>query len=312
MTNPPQGPPQSGGHNEPSPWAPPPAQVPVPPPADHTAYIPRVDDPTVAAGPQAAPPQPPVEAKKESALRRFITDPLSIVLIFVIIIALSIAGLLGGELYARKRANSVVSQVVSCVVQDQATASFSFVPPFLWQHLNSSYTDISVETAGNQIRDAKGMKLNLSIKDVKLEKTGDSAGTIGSLIANVSWSSAGIKQTLQDAIPLFGGIVSGVTTDKSAGTLELTGPLGKVIAKPTVVNHGISMEVQEVSGLGFTLPRETVQPALDLFTAQLTKNYPMGIQADSVSVTDDGVQTQLSASNATIPRGEEDPCFANV
>ena len=41
--------------------------------------------------------------------------------------------------------------------------SFGVVPPFLWQHFNKHYTNISVETAGNQVRDAKGMKV---IQDV--------------------------------------------------------------------------------------------------------------------------------------------------
>lgn len=66
----------------------------------------------------------------------------------------------------------------------------------------------------------------------------------------------------------------------------------------------------ELTGLGFTLPRETVQPALDAFLGQLTKNYPMGIKADSVKVTDSGVESQFSTTNADIPKGQQDPCFA--
>jgi DUF2993 family protein len=323
MTNPPPGPP-SGGHpspgQDPSPWAPTPGQTPAPgPPPDQdiTGYIPRAQVPPKGYPPpqeyaQRAQPYPEEPQEKGSALRRFFTDPLSIVLTFVIVLALAIAGLLGGELYARHEADSVVSSVVECVVQDKATASFDFVPPFLWQHATKSYTNLKVETAGNQVRDAKGMKLNLDIRDVKLRNNGDSAGTIGSLTANIDWSSDGIKETVQGAIPIFGGIVSSVATNPSDGTIELTGPLGKVVAKPTVSNGGLSLEVQEVSGLGFTLPRETVQPALDLFTAQLTKNYPMGIQAQSVTVTDSGVQSVFSATNATIPQGGQDACFAKL
>ena len=51
--------------------------------------------------------------------------------------------------------------------------------------------------------------------------------------------------------------------------------------------------MQELTGLGFTLPREAVQPALDAFSSQLTKNYPLGIHADSVQVTDSGVTSQV-------------------
>ena len=67
-----------------------------------------------------------------------------------------------------------------------------------------------------------------------------------------------------------------------------------------------------LSGLGFTLPRETVQPALDAFSTQLTKNYPLGIHADDVQVTDAGVTARFSTRNASIPAGNEDPCFAGL
>jgi hypothetical protein len=84
------------------------------------------------------------------------------------------------------------------------------------------------------------------------------------------------------------------------------------VAKPAVVDSGIALQVTELTGLGFTLPRETVQPALDAFTTQLTKNYPLGIHADSIQVTDSGVVSQFSTQNATIPKGQQDPCFAGL
>jgi hypothetical protein len=218
----------------------------------------------------------------------------------------------GGELYARSRADSVVTKATECVVQDSAKASFGIVPPFLWQHMSGHYTNINIETAGNQVRQAKGMKVIINIKDVRLEDTANASGSIGSLVANINWTADGIKQTIQDAIPIVGSFVTGVTTDPSAGTIELQGMLGKITAKPEVVDNGIALEVTELSGLGFTLPRETVQPALDAFTSTLTKNYPLGIHADSVQVTDTGVVSQFSTQNASIPKGNEDPCFAGL
>jgi hypothetical protein len=282
------------------PWARPANQAPpVPPP------------PQFPQGPpQPAPPQ------KDSSLlvkiKNLFRDPLSIVLVVVIVFALVLAGVLAGELYARGRADTVVSKVVSCVVEDEASASFDPVPPFLLQHMTGHYTNLNVETAGNQIRDAKGMKVNLSIDDVRLEDTATSSGSVGSLIAQITWSADGIQQTIQDAIPLVGSFVNDVKTDPSAGTIELVGSLGSIVAKPAVVNKGIQLQVTELSGLGFTLPREVVQPALDVFTSQLTENYPMGIHADTVRVTESGVVSQFSTENAEIPKGQEDPCFAGL
>ena len=294
------------------PWARPASQgPPVPPPPQ----FPQGPPPGQPAPPSAAPPQAAPPQKDSSLLvktKKLVRDPLSIVLVVVIVIALVAAGLLAGELYARSRADSVVAQATECVTQDSASVSFGALPPFLMQHVSGHYTNIHIETAGNQIRQAKGMKVNVVIKDVRLEDTATSGGSIGSLVANVTWSSQGIKETIQNAIPLVGSFVTGVTTNPSAGTIELQGALGNITAKPAVVDNGISLQVTELTGLGFALPRETVQPALDAFSAQLTKNYPLGIHADSVQVTDTGVVSQFSTQNATIPKQNEDPCFANL
>jgi hypothetical protein len=292
------------------PWARPANQAPpVPPPPQ----FPQGPPPGHVGGP---PPPPAAPPQKDSSLlvkiKKLFRDPLSIVLVAVIFVALVLAGLLAAELYARKRADSVVSRVVSCTVQDEASASFDPVPPFLLQHMTGHYTNLNVETAGNQIRDAKGMKVVLSIDDVRLEDTATSSGSVGSLIAQITWSSVGIKQTIQDSVPLVGAFVTGVTTDPSAGTIELQGALGSIVAKPQVSNGGLGLQVTELTGLGFTLPRESVQPALDLFSKQLTDNYPMGIHADNVQVTETGVVSQFSTQNAEIPKGEEDPCFAGL
>ena len=245
-------------------------------------------------------------------IKNLFRDPLSIVLVVVIVIALVAAGLLAGELYARSRAESIVAKSTECVVQDSVSASFGALPPFLIQHMSGHYTNIHIETAGNQVRQAKGMKVNLVIKDVRLEDTANSGGSIGSLVANVTWSSQGIKDTIQNAIPIVGSFVTGVTTNPSDGTIELQGTLGVIKAKPAVADNGIGLQVTELTGLGFALPRETVQPALDAFTSQLTTNYPLGIHADSVQVTDTGVVSQFSTQNASIPKGNEDPCFAGL
>lgn len=245
-------------------------------------------------------------------LKKLFSDPLSIVLVVVIVLALVFAGLLGGELYARNRADSVVAKVIQCVVQDDATASFGVLPPFLLQHASGHYTNIHIETAGNQVRDAKGMKLNLDIKDVRVEDTATSSGSLGSLVADIDWTTEGIKQTIQGAIPLVGSFVTGVTTNATDGTIELEGALGSIIARPEVVDGGISLQVQQVTGLGFTLPREAVQPALDAFTSKLTQDYPMNIRADSVQVTDSGVVSRFSTTNQSMPKQTEDPCFAGI
>jgi hypothetical protein len=308
VTYPPQGPNHPVGPGDPTTpaWPAAPAQ------GTPTEYIPRPGSPAEAPT-QHIPhvPPPSQDEEPDAGKRKFLRDPLSIVLVLVIVVALAIAALLGTELYVRHEADTVVSRAVSCVVQDQADVSFG-ARPFLLQHLSRHYSDIHVQTAGNQIRGAKGMKLDLWLDDVRIQQTANSAGTMGSLNATITWSKDGIRQTVQDAIPILGSLVSSVTTSPSDGTIELQGGLGTVTTKPAVSNGGLTLQVVNLTGLGFTLPKETVQPALDAFMSTLTKNLPMGIHADSVAVTDEGVTAKFVTQNATIPNGQQDPCFAGV
>jgi hypothetical protein len=243
--------------------------------------------------------------------RRFIGDPVSIILILVIVAALAVAGVIAGELYARHRADNVVATATECVVQDQASVSFG-PSPFLLQHIMGHYSDISIHTAGHQIRSAKGMKADININDVDLHGSGDSKGTIGELDATITWTSDGIKETAQSFLPFIGSLVNNVTSDPSAGTVELSGVLGTVTVKPAVANGGLSLQVLQVTALGARLPRETAQSALDTFAATLNKSYPLGIHADSVQVTNDGVVARFSTRDASIPAAQNDPCFAHV
>ncbi|HEV7849900.1 MAG TPA: LmeA family phospholipid-binding protein, partial [Mycobacterium sp.] len=158
----------------------------------------------------------------------------------------------------------------------------------------------------------KGMKAQVNIDDVRLQDNGNSKGTIGALNATITWTADGIKQTLQDSIPVVGSFITDVKTNPSDGTIELAATLGSITTKPAVQDGALALQVVNLSGLGFTLPRETVQPALDAFSTQLTKNYPLGIKADDVQVTDTGVTAHFSTKNASIPAGNTDPCFAGL
>jgi LmeA-like phospholipid-binding len=269
--------------------------------------------PVPPAGPAEGPATPNEEPAPVKRKRRFLRDPLSILLVCIIVISLVIAGLIGAELYARHVADTKVAEAVACETKDQATASFGVAPLMLWQLATKHYTNISVSTAGNQIRDAKGMKIDINIKDVQLKSTSDSEGTIGSLDATVTWTADGIKQSVQNAIPVLGPFVTNsVTTHPNDGTVELKGMLDNITAKPVVSGNGLQLQIVSFNALGFTMPKESVQSTLDNFTSDQTKNFPLGIHADSVQVTSTGVVSHFSTQNATIPAGNTNPCFANL
>lgn len=262
------------------------------------------------ATPTATPTDGPAEVKKK---KRSLRDPLSIVLVLIIVLALVVAGGILVELIVRNKANNKIAAATACKVQDQATASFGVTPLVTWQVLTDHYTNISIETAGNQIKDAKGMKLQIDIRDVKLDSTPDSKGTIGAIDATVTWTSEGIKETVQNAIPAVGEFVTrSVTTHPNDKTVELKGTLNDIVAKPTVSNGGLKLDIVSFNALGFKLPKESVQSSLDEYTSDFTTKLPLGIKADSVDVTDSGVIVHFSSRNATIPAGETDPCFADL
>ena len=246
-------------------------------------------------------------------IKRRLGDPVSIILVLVIVAALAVAGLIGGELYARNRADNVVAAATECVVQDKAKVSFG-PSPFLLQHITGHYRDISIHTAGNQIRDAKGMTADVHINNVDLHGNANSKGTIGELDATITWTSEGIKQTVQDSLPLVGALVNSVSTNTGDGTIVFSGELGlgSVTVKPQVEDGALSLQVVKVTALGAALPHETAQSALDTFTSKLTKDYPLGIHADSVQVTNDGVVAHFSTHDAAIPAADTNPCFAHV
>jgi uncharacterized membrane protein len=281
------------------------------PNAQRPGYPPPPIPPAAPTDRLAAPHQEPAQGKKRKSRLR---DPLSILLVLIIVVSLVIAGLIGAELYVRNTANNKVAQAVACEVKDKATARFGVAPLVLWQVITRHFTNISVETAGNQIRDAKGMKIKLTIDNVQLKSTPTSQGTIGALNADITWTSEGIKESVQSAIPVLGPFVTNsVITSPADGTIELKGMLNDIKAKPVISGNGLQLQIIDFNTLGFTMPKETAQSTLDDFTSNMTKNFPLGIHADSVQVTSTGVQSHFSTQNANIPAGgTTDPCFANL
>lgn len=253
------------------------------------------------------------KAAPKKPKRRIFRDPLSMILILIIVLALVIAGLIGAELYARHLANSKIAEAVECEVKDQATVRLAVAPLLLWQALTRHFTNIEVQTAGNQIREAKGMKADLSIQNILLRDSGNTKGSIGAIDGNLTWSADGIRQSIQDSIPLLGPFVtSTVVTHPKDGTIELKGFLDNITAKPQITDGGLALKIVTFNALGFVMPKESVQTTLDKFTSDLTKGYPLGLHVDTVQVTSTGVTAHFSTRNASIPAGNggQDPCFS--
>ncbi len=289
----------------------------MPPPSGHGPPRPSAGGPPppppVSASAPPAPAGAPSPAPSDSAppgkRRTGFLNRQSIILIAVIVVALLAGGLAGAELYARHRADAVLVDVAKCVVRDDVTISYGVNPPFLWQHITGHYTNITVDTAGRRVQDATGMTADVTVSDVRLRETADSKGTIGSLAATLTWKSAGIKDTLAANLPAVGSLITGVRTDPAAGTIIVDAGDNSVTAKPVVSDGDLNLQVLDVTG---PLPKDAVQSALNDLTKKLNDNYPLGIHADSVKVTDTGVVGTFSSQNASIPKEDANPCFARL
>ena len=247
-------------------------------------------------------------------------DRLSIVLIALIVINVLAAGLLASELYARHRAEGVVAGAIECVILDKANVSFG-ATPFLLQLATSHYRHLVIHTAGNRIANARGMEVDMRIDDVRLGGDADAAGTIGTLDATIAWSADGMKQTIQESIPVLRGFVTMVTTNPHDGTIRLQGNLGSLTIKPQVTDGQVGLRVADVSGVGLLVPREMAQSALDAFTTHHAQAFLVGIRADSLQVTAAGVTAHFSTRDRSIlPSNQGDrastvhqePCLTNL
>lgn len=310
------------------PYPPPPPQPPGPPPQPPGPPPQQTGrPPTARPYPPPRPPAPGLE--QEQATTRLSTTSPALdaptkkprrkrpkALIPAIVLVVILVLLIGAELLIRQVAGNKVASAVACEVEDSATVSFAVMPPMLWQYLSGDYPEISVETAGNQVRSAKGMKVSIDIKDLRLNDTGSSKGTIGAVNGTITWSSDGIKQSVQDAIPVLGSFVtSKVTTNPGQGTIELKGMLDSVTVKPRIVNNGLALQVVNLTALGSKMSTDTVQKNLDSLTSKATENYPLGIHAETVKVTDTGLEATFSTTNATIPASSsstQNDCFSGV
>lgn len=310
MTTPPQPPPGPSGSTppEPSPWQPPAQQV--PPPAHEQA--PTLQNPVAPPPPVGPPPGEPATAPEPVSPRKG-RDYKSLVLIAVIVVAVALAAVLGIELYARQRTSSEVNAATSCLVQDGATASFGPMPLVL-QYLGDHIDKLTIKTAGNQIAQAKKMTVAITVRDVSLKKTSDSLGTIGRLDVEVSWPTAGITESARALVPgMLGSMVGDATTNESTGevTLSAAGGLAQITTKPVIKDGMVTLQSENVSAF-IGLPREIIQPALDTFSKGLVGGqYPMGLKAQEVKVTNDGITVKLSSTNQPMKPTNE-PCLQNL
>lgn len=229
------------------------------------------------------------------------TRTLVLTAVLVVVVVL-VAGLIGAEAYVRSNIKQCMSSQFESQLGSQVDVGLS-AKPVLLQAVDKKVPYITITSNDSSFGPAKDMHVTARVNNVDLTSSATSGGTIGSSTADVQWSAQGIASTIQ-AQP-FGALVTGVTTDPAAGTLtfQLMGNLAQLTVKPTVSAGAVQVQTVGAALLGLGLPTDLVSGVVDILTSSL-QTFPLGMTAQTLTVTDTGLNLTLAGGPYTIPAAE--------
>ena len=225
----------------------------------------------------------------------------SLVIALAVVAALLVAAIAGTEAYARHKISSCISGAFEQQMGSSIDVGFG-LRPILLSYADGKVGTITVDSEDNQFGPAVGMVVHAKFNDIELVDRGRGGGTIESSTADVTWNNDGIRETL-------GTMVSGVSSSASTGvlTLDVLGGLAQLEVQPLVRDGNVIVETKSAQLLGIGLPTDLVQGIVETFTESL-QSYPLGLRAQEVEVTDDGVNVHLSGGKTTLdsdPSGQQ-------
>jgi type II secretory pathway pseudopilin PulG len=225
----------------------------------------------------------------------------ALIVIVVVIVALA-AVLIGGEFYVRNNVKQCMADQFESQLGSQVDVGLS-AKPVLLQAIDKKVPHITIDSDDSSFGPAKDMNVHARVNDIDLTSSDTSGGTIGSSSADIDWSSEGIAATI--AAQPFGTLVTGVTTDPTAGTIRFAvlGNLAELTVQPTISNGVVNVETIGAELFGLGLPTDLVSGVVDILTSSL-QTFPLGMTPQSLTVTDTGLQLSLSGGPFTLPAPE--------
>lgn len=217
----------------------------------------------------------------------------TLVIALAVVAVLLVGTIVATEAYARHQ----ISRCISSQFEQEMGSSIdvSFGPkPMLITYLDGKVGSLSIDSEDNKFGPAVGMVVHAKFSDIELTDRGRGGATVGSSSAEVTWNNDGIRQTL-------GTMVSGVSSSASSDvlTLDVLGGLAQLQVQPMVRNGNVEVETKSAQLLGIGLPTDLVQGIVETFTQSL-QSYPLGLRAQKVDVTDDGVVVHLSGGRTVL------------
>lgn len=223
-------------------------------------------------------------------------------LIAGILVIVLVAGLVVAEFYARNRVENCLQAQFESELGSQIDVGLGLQPVLLSLATNN-FSSVDIESADTSFGPAQDLQVQATINDVDLDATETSGGTIGSSSADLTWSTEGILATLQSQG--IGGVVSTVTSDPAAGTLnfDIVGGLAQLSVQPLVQGDTVAVETVNASILGLGLPTDLVDSVVSILTDSL-QAYPLGMTPQSLEVTDTGIEMSLAGGEYVIPAAQ--------
>ncbi|WP_231912722.1 LmeA family phospholipid-binding protein [Rhodococcus sp. EPR-157] len=223
-------------------------------------------------------------------------------MIAVLVVLVLVAALLGGELYLRQQIKSCLAGQLESEIGSQVDVGLGW-KPILVSLVDKQVSSVTLDSNDARFGIAEGMTVHAEVEDVNLEQTADTNGSIGSSSADIAWSTDGIASTLQSQG--IGALVSGVTSDASAGTLSFAvGGLAQLTVKPTVVGDRVDVQTVDASILGLGLPTDLVDSIVGVISDSL-QQYPLDMIPTSLTVTDAGIELALQGGQYSIPATDQ-------
>lgn len=220
-------------------------------------------------------------------------------IVLIVVVAL-VAVLVVAEVYIRNRATTCLARSFESELGTNVDVDLSWKPVLL-QLLDRQVPSVTFDSDDTAFGPAQEMTVHAEVRDVDLRDDAEGAGTIGSSTAEVTWPTSGILATLQSQPA--GSLVTGVTSDDTAGTLTITvggAGLAEFTAKPVVSDGVVSVDTTEASILGIGLPTALVDGVVDILSAGL-QQYPLDMRATDVQVTGEGIELALEGGRFVLP-----------
>jgi len=216
----------------------------------------------------------------------------TLVIALVTVVVLLAAALVGGEAYARHQVANCMSSQFEREMDSKIDVGFG-TKPVLLTWMDGSLPHLNVKSDGAKFGPAVGMEVEADLNDVQLADNG--GGTVGSSSAQVTWSNAGISETLK-------GLVSQVQSSEATGdlTMGMIGGIAQMQVRPEIQDSKVDVQMRSAEVLGIGIPNDLAQGVVDMLSEGF-QNYPLGLEPTAVKVTDAGVEVELEGGHTELP-----------